>query len=135
MTPSQAVFATSLYPLGGIAAVFYLGWAIDRFGTRRSLALRYAARIVFIALISLVVLPYVMLLIVVLLSGLTVIGSQTGLNGACGKLYPARMRTSGYGLATGVADRAASPRRRSADFYWRAGCRRPTSFCPPACSR
>jgi hypothetical protein len=29
-------------------------------------------------------------------------GSQTGLNGACGKLYPARMRTSGYGFATGV---------------------------------
>jgi AAHS family 4-hydroxybenzoate transporter-like MFS transporter len=24
------------------------------------------------------------------------------LNGACGKLYPARMRTSGYGFATGV---------------------------------
>ena len=30
MTPAQAVFATSLYPLGGIFAVLYLGWAIDR---------------------------------------------------------------------------------------------------------
>jgi MFS transporter, AAHS family, 4-hydroxybenzoate transporter len=102
MTPAQAVFATSLYPLGGIAAVLYLGWAIDRFGTRRSLAVHYAAGIVFIAMISLFVLPYVMLLAVVLLSGLTVIGSQTGLNAACGKIYPARMRTSGYGFATGV---------------------------------
>ena len=102
MTPAQAVFATSLYPLGGIAAVLYLGWAIDRFGTRRSLALHYAAGIVFIALISLFALPYMALLAVVFLAGVTVIGSQTGLNGACGKLYPARMRTSGYGLATGV---------------------------------
>ncbi len=102
MTPSGAVFATSLYPLGGISAVLYLGWAIDRFGARRSLALHYAAGIVFIALISLFVLPYVALLAVVFLSGLTVIGSQTGLNGACGKLYPARMRTTGYGVATGV---------------------------------
>ena len=102
MTPAQAVFATSLYPLGGIAAVLYLGWAIDRFGTRRSLALHYAAGIVFIALISLFALPYLALLAVVFLSGLTVIGSQTGLNAACGKLYPARMRTSGYGFATGV---------------------------------
>ena len=102
MTPAQAVFATSLYPLGGIAAVLYLGWAIDRFGTRRSLAVHYAAGIVFIAMISLFVLPYLMLLAVVLLSGLTVIGSQTGLNAACGKIYPARMRTSGYGFATGV---------------------------------
>jgi MFS transporter, AAHS family, 4-hydroxybenzoate transporter len=102
MTPSGAVFATSLYPLGGIAAVLYLGWAIDRFGARRSLAWHYAAGIVFISLISLFVLPYLALLAVVFLAGLTVIGSQTGLNGACGKLYPARMRTSGYGFATGV---------------------------------
>jgi MFS transporter, AAHS family, 4-hydroxybenzoate transporter len=102
MTPAEAVFATSLYPLGGIAAVLYLGWAIDRFGTRRSLAVHYAAGIVFIALISLFAMPYLALLAVVFLAGMTVIGSQTGLNGACGKLYPARMRTSGYGLATGI---------------------------------
>jgi hypothetical protein len=31
-----------------------------------------------------------------------VLGSQTGLNAACGKLYPARMRTSGFGFASGV---------------------------------
>jgi MFS transporter, AAHS family, 4-hydroxybenzoate transporter len=102
MTPAEAVFATSLYPLGGITAVLYLGWAIDRFGTRWSLAWHYAAGIVVIALISLVTMPYLVLLTVVLLSGLTVIGSQTGLNAACGKLYPARMRASGYGFATGV---------------------------------
>jgi MFS transporter, AAHS family, 4-hydroxybenzoate transporter len=103
MTPAQSVFATSLHALGGIAAVLYLGWAIDRFGTRRSLAVHYAAGIVFIALISAgTLLPYLALLAVIFLGGVTVIGSQTGLNGACGKLYPARMRTSGYGLATGV---------------------------------
>ena len=46
--------------------------------------------------------PYLALLIVVFLTGTTVIDSQTGLNAACGKLYPARMRTSGYVLATGI---------------------------------
>jgi AAHS family 4-hydroxybenzoate transporter-like MFS transporter len=102
MTPAQAVFATSLYPLGGIFAVLYLGWAIDRFGAHRALAVHYAVGIGFIAAISLVTMPYFALLVVVLMSGLTVLGSQTGLNGACGKLYPARMRTSGYGFATGV---------------------------------
>jgi AAHS family 4-hydroxybenzoate transporter-like MFS transporter len=102
MTPAQSVFATSLYPLGGIFAVLYLGWAIDRFGARRSLAAHYAVGIVFIALISLVAMPYLAILAVVLMAGLTVLGSQTGLNGACGKLYPARMRTSGYGFATGI---------------------------------
>ncbi len=102
MTPSQAVFATSLYPLGGILAVLYLGWAIDRFGAHRSLTVHFAAGIVFISLIALVTMPYVALLAVVLLAGTTVLGSQTGLNGACGKLYPARMRVSGYGFATGI---------------------------------
>jgi AAHS family 4-hydroxybenzoate transporter-like MFS transporter len=102
MTPAQSVFVTSLYPLGGIFAVLYLGWAIDRFGARRSLAVHYAVGIVFIAAISLVALPYIAVLAVVLFAGVTVLGSQTGLNGACGKLYPARMRASGYGFATGV---------------------------------
>ena len=33
---------------------------------------------------------------------MTIIGSQTGANAACGKLYPARMRTSGIGWALGI---------------------------------
>ena len=33
---------------------------------------------------------------------MTIIGSQTGANGTCGKLYPARMRTSGLGWALGI---------------------------------
>jgi AAHS family 4-hydroxybenzoate transporter-like MFS transporter len=37
-----------------------------------------------------------------MLAGMTIIGSQTGLNGTCGKLYPARMRTSGLGWALGI---------------------------------
>jgi MFS transporter, AAHS family, 4-hydroxybenzoate transporter len=47
-------------------------------------------------------LAYALLLVVISLAGLTIIGSQTGLNGTCGKLYPARMRTSGLGWAIGV---------------------------------
>jgi hypothetical protein len=62
----------------------------------------YAAGIVFVALISLVAMPYLVLLTIVLLSGVTIIGSRSGLNAAYGKLYPARMRTSGYGFATGI---------------------------------
>jgi AAHS family 4-hydroxybenzoate transporter-like MFS transporter len=102
LTPPQAVFATSLHALGAIAAVLYLGYLIDRFGAHRALALHYAAGIVFIALIALAAMPYVILLAVVFLSGATIIGSQTGANAACGKLYPARMRTSGIGWALGI---------------------------------
>jgi nitrate/nitrite transporter NarK len=57
---------------------------------------------VFIAAIALLELPYAALCLVSALAGMTIIGSQTGLNGTCGKLYPARMRTSGLGWALGI---------------------------------
>jgi AAHS family 4-hydroxybenzoate transporter-like MFS transporter len=101
-TPGQAVFASSLRDGGAMFAVFYLGYLIDRVGPERSLAFHYAAGAVFIGLIALVALPYTLLLIVTFLAGLTIIGSQTGANGTCGKLYPARMRTSGLGWALGI---------------------------------
>ena len=102
MTPAQAVFATTPYALGGVCAAIYLGVLIDRFGPQRALAMHYAIGAGFIALIALVAMPYLLLLAVIFFAGLTIIGSQTGLNGACGKLYPARMRTSGLGWAIGV---------------------------------
>jgi AAHS family 4-hydroxybenzoate transporter-like MFS transporter len=102
MSPPQAVFASSLRDCGAIFAVFYLGLAIDRIGPERSLALHYAVGAVFIAMIALVALPYALLLVMSFLAGMTIIGSQTGANATCGKLYPARMRTSGLGWALGV---------------------------------
>ena len=56
----------------------------------------------FIAVIALVALPYAMLLRHEFPCGMTIIGSQTGANATCGKLYPARMRTSGLGWALGI---------------------------------
>jgi MFS transporter, AAHS family, 4-hydroxybenzoate transporter len=102
MPPATAVFASSLRDLGAIFAVLYLGLLIDRVGPERSLAFHYAIGAVFIAVISLVALPYGILLAVIFFCGMTIIGSQTGANATCGKLYPARMRTSGVGWALGI---------------------------------
>ncbi len=101
-TASDAVFASSLRDLGGMCAVLYLGLAIDRVGPERTLALHYALGAAFIAVIAVVALPYALLLLMSFLAGATIIGSQTGANGTCGKLYPARMRTSGLGWALGI---------------------------------
>jgi AAHS family 4-hydroxybenzoate transporter-like MFS transporter len=104
MTPAGAVFASSLRDLGAILAVLYLGLLIDRVGPERSLAFHYLIGAVFIAVISLAgaALSYGILLAVIFLCGMTIIGSQTGANATCGKLYPARMRTSGLGWALGI---------------------------------
>jgi MFS transporter, AAHS family, 4-hydroxybenzoate transporter len=104
MTPAGAVFASSLRDFGAIFAVLYLGLLIDRVGPERSLAFHYALGAVFIAVISLLgaALSYGILLAIIFLCGMTIIGSQTGANATCGKLYPARMRTSGLGWALGI---------------------------------
>ena len=102
MTPPEAARASSFRELGAIFAVLYLGSLIDRSGPERALALHYAAGIVFIAMIALVAMPYLLLVGVIFFSGMTIIGSQTGANATCGKLYPARMRTSGLGWALGI---------------------------------
>jgi MFS transporter, AAHS family, 4-hydroxybenzoate transporter len=102
MTPPEAARASSFRELGAIFAVLYLGFLIDHSGPERALALHYAAGIVFIAMIALVAMPYLILVLVIFFSGMTIIGSQTGANATCGKLYPARMRTSGLGWALGV---------------------------------
>ena len=102
MTPAQSVFASSLRDFGACFAVFYLGALIDRFGPEKSLALHYAVGAIFIGLIALVSMPYAVLLGTVFFAGMTITGSQTGANGTCGKLYPARMRMSGLGWALGI---------------------------------
>jgi AAHS family 4-hydroxybenzoate transporter-like MFS transporter len=102
MTPPQAVFASSLRDFGAMFAVFYLGLAIDRIGPERALALHYALGAIAIAIIALVALPYALLLLVSFFAGILITGSQTGANGTCGKLYPARMRTTGMGWALGI---------------------------------
>jgi AAHS family 4-hydroxybenzoate transporter-like MFS transporter len=102
MSPPEAVFASSLRDLGALFPAAYLGFLIDRIGPERSLALHYAVGAIFIAMIALVALPYLLLLALSVLAGMTIIGSQTGANGTCGKLYPARMRTTGLGWALGI---------------------------------
>ena len=107
-----------------MSAVPYLGLLIDRFGPERALALHYAAGIVFVALIALVALPYFALLAVIFLAGTTIIGSQTGANGACGAPYPARMRTTGIGWAIGIGRVGSIASPILGSYLRRAACRR-----------
>jgi AAHS family 4-hydroxybenzoate transporter-like MFS transporter len=132
MTPGAAARATSFRELGAILAVLYLGVLIDRFGAERALALHYAAGIVFIALIALFAMPYLLLVTIIFFSGLTIIGSQTGANAACGKLYPARMRTSGLGWALGVGRLGGIAAPVLGGYLLRSGMR-PTHIFLSAC--
>jgi AAHS family 4-hydroxybenzoate transporter-like MFS transporter len=102
MSPAEAARASSFRELGAMFAVLYLGVLIDRHGPERALALHYAAGIVFIGAIALFPMSYALLVGAIFFAGMTIVGSQTGANASAGKLYPARMRTSGIGWALGI---------------------------------
>jgi len=108
--------------------VLYLGLLIDRFGPERALAVHYAAGIVFIASIALLSMPYLFLVGAIFFAGMTIVGSQTGANGACGKLYPARMRASGLGWALGIGRLGGIAGPALGGYLLALGLRPPTIF-------
>jgi hypothetical protein len=61
--------------------------------------------------------PYAILCVITFLAGMTIIGSQTGVGGTCGKLYPVRMRKKRPRLGArhwaARRNRRAGPRRVS----------------------
>jgi len=114
MTPPEAARASSYRELGAILAVLYLGLLIDRFGPERALAWHYAAGIVFIASIALLTMPYLMLIGAIFFAGMTIVGSQTGANGACGNSIRRVCAPAASAGRSASAASAASPGRRSA---------------------
>src|SRR5216683_4278355 len=128
MTPAEAARASSYRELGAMMAVLYLGVLIDRFGAERALAAHYAAGILFIAGIALLTMPYLILIGAIFFAGMTIVGSQTGANGACGKLYPARMRASGLGWALGIGRLGGIAGPALGGYLLAAGLRPPMIF-------
>jgi MFS transporter, AAHS family, 4-hydroxybenzoate transporter len=102
LSPSDAVFAASLYSAGGGLSVLLLGPLSSRFGTDRVLTVCLACGIVIIAAVALGRLPYVILLAAIFIMGICVVGGQLGANGLSAAKYPARIRTTGVGWALGI---------------------------------
>jgi AAHS family 4-hydroxybenzoate transporter-like MFS transporter len=128
MSPAEAARTSSYREFGAMVAVLYLGVLIDRFGPERSLAWHYLAGIAFIAAIALFTMPYLILVGAIFFAGMTIVGSQTGANGACGKLYPARMRASGLGWALGIGRLGGIAGPALGGYLLAAGMRPPMIF-------
>ena len=92
------------------------------------MAWHYAAGILFIASIALFTMPYLILVGAIFFGGMTIVGSQTGANGACGKLYPARMRASGLDWALGIGRLGGIAGPAPGGYLLALGLRPPTIF-------
>lgn len=102
LSPSDAVFAASLYSAGGGLSVLLLGPLASRLGTDRVLTVCLACGIVIIAAVALGRLPHMILLAAIFVMGICVVGGQLGANGLSAAKYPARIRTTGVGWALGI---------------------------------
>lgn len=102
LTPADAVFASALRDAGPLVSVFAIAPLATKFGAPNVLRVTLFLGIIFIALVGLAALPYLALLAVIFLVGCCTVGSQTGLNGMTGALYPARIRNTGMAWALGI---------------------------------
>jgi MFS transporter, AAHS family, 4-hydroxybenzoate transporter len=102
LTPADAVFASALRDAGPLVSVFAIAPLATTFGAPNVLRVTLFLGIVFIALVGVATLPWLALLAVIFMVGCCTVGSQTGLNGMTGALYPARVRNTGMAWALGI---------------------------------
>jgi len=98
---AHAVIAGALMQGGGAVGGLIMCWFLDKRGVF-TIAIAFAIAAPLIVLIASAGTSDVVLMPVVFLTGLCLIGGQTGLNGISGTFYPTYIRSTGTGWANGV---------------------------------
>jgi AAHS family 4-hydroxybenzoate transporter-like MFS transporter len=102
MTTSQGVIVTSAFNFGGIFACFLEGPLIEFGGSFLTLLIEFLLTGGAMVGIALLTRSFVLAILVALVSGFLIIGTQAGLNAAAAKFYPTPIRSTGVGWALGV---------------------------------
>jgi AAHS family 4-hydroxybenzoate transporter-like MFS transporter len=98
----RALWLSSFFSLGGIAAVFLLGSASDRFGPWQVVVTLFVLSVVFATLIGLSAASIGMLAAAIALAGFCLIGAHHLVTVLATTLYPTNMRTTGTSWAVAV---------------------------------
>jgi AAHS family 4-hydroxybenzoate transporter-like MFS transporter len=96
-----ATLAASLFPLGGVGAIF-LGWLMDRFSANRVIALCFSLSAVSIYAIGLSAGSTGLLMAVVFLAGTLMNTAQSSLPALAAAFYPTQGRATGVAWMMGV---------------------------------
>jgi MFS transporter, AAHS family, 4-hydroxybenzoate transporter len=102
MTTSQGVIVTSAFNCGGIFACFLEGPLIEFGGPFLTLLIEFLLTGAAMAGIALLTRSFALAIMVALVSGFLIIGTQAGLNALAAKFYPTPIRSTGVGWALGV---------------------------------
>tara|TARA_R100001244_G_scaffold6593_25_gene8235 strand:+ start:36438 stop:37820 length:1383 start_codon:yes stop_codon:yes gene_type:complete len=98
---ATASMALTMFNLGGVIAALFGGWAADRFGTRLPLSVLAASIIGSAALLALLPLGKIAMLIVLMVMGAGIAGSQSVLTALAAHVYPTHLRSTGVGISIG----------------------------------
>jgi AAHS family 4-hydroxybenzoate transporter-like MFS transporter len=111
LSRDRALYATTVYSIGGMLSGPFLGWLSDRYRPQRVLLATYTLAAFAVAALSAAASSTFTLFAVALLAGAGVSGSQIVLNAFAAIWYPTPIRASGVGwaLAVGRIGAIASP--------------------------
>jgi AAHS family 4-hydroxybenzoate transporter-like MFS transporter len=98
----QALRIAAMFQIGGVAGGFGLAWLMQRWGPYPVLSVSYALTAAALALLGTHVTNPVLLVILMLIAGNGILGSQAALNAVSATLYPTPARATGVGWALGV---------------------------------
>ena len=101
--PTMSILFGVMLQLGGFVGSFPLGWLLDRYGARATMAPAYilgAAAIAGIGYFATLDLQVTMA--IVFIAGFGIIGGQTAANAVAAESYPTEVRSTGVGWALGI---------------------------------
>jgi AAHS family 4-hydroxybenzoate transporter-like MFS transporter len=98
----QALRIAAMFQIGGVVGGFGLAWLMQRWGPFLVLSVSYALTAVALALLGTHVTNPALLVILMLIAGNGILGSQAALNAVSATLYPTQARATGVGWALGV---------------------------------
>lgn len=102
MSVSAGATATAFFSFGGVFGCLFEGWLIKRRGAFAVLLAEFGLATLFIAALSKIPNSFPLMLTFTFVSGLMVIGAQSGLNALAANFYPTAVRSTGIGWALGV---------------------------------
>jgi AAHS family 4-hydroxybenzoate transporter-like MFS transporter len=98
----QALRIAAMFQIGGVAGGFGLAWLMQRWGPFLVLSVSYTLAAAALALLGTHVTNPALLVILMLITGNGITGSQAALNAVSATLYPTQARATGVGWALGV---------------------------------
>ena len=102
MPVSAGITAVMSFSIGGIVGTILQGPLMGRLGVYTSIVMEFAASLVLVIVASSIFSNFPVMMLVTFILGVTVQGTQAGLNALSAIYYPTTMRSTGVGWALGV---------------------------------